>query len=310
MASKFCIARLNESVQLVRFYEVFITSICVLNLVFSLVATIGNILVIRALRKASSIPPNVKTLFLSLASSDLAVGVLSQPMYGAIMAVMLKMASSGENNFALFCPILLNACYYIINFLSCTSFLNVIAIAFDRLLAIWLHLRYAELATAKRVLGSVVLLWLTSSMAALIFIVLPGGNFMVAAIIDFVGLFLTSMVYIRVFRVARSHENQIHQQLSQAQNAEALELMREKKSAYNALYVYFVFLACYFPLVPSIILMQTDESKIFFVITYHASMTLVFLNSSLNPIVYCWRYREVREIVKSTLKRIIHINPN
>ena len=56
--------------------------------------------------------------------------------------------------------------------------------------------------------------------------------------------------------------------------------------------------------------MQTDESKIFFVITYHASMTLVFLNSSLNPIVYCWRYREVREIVKSTLKRIIHINPN
>ena len=74
MASKFCIARLNESVQLVRFYEVFITSICVLNLVFSLVATIGNILVIRALRKASSIPPNVKTLFLSLASSDLTVG--------------------------------------------------------------------------------------------------------------------------------------------------------------------------------------------------------------------------------------------
>ena len=309
MASKFCIARLNESVQLVRFYEVFITSICVLNLVFSLVATIGNILVIRALRKASSIPPNVKTLFLSLASSHLAVGVLSQPMYGTIMAVMLNVASSGENNFVLFCPILLNAYYYVINFLSCTSFLNVIAIAFDRLLAM-LHLRYAELATAKRILGSVVLLWLTSSMVALIFIVLPGGNFMVAAIIDFVGLFLTSMVYIRVFKVARSHENQIHQQLSQAQNAEALELMREKKSAYNALYVYFVFLACYFPLVPSIILMQTDESKIFFVITYHASMTLVFLNSSLNPIVYCWRYREVREIVKSTLKRIIHINPN
>ena len=77
MASKFCIARLNESVQLVRFYEVFITSICVLNLVFSLVATIGNVLVIRALRKVSSIPPNVKTLFLSLASSDLAVGLLS-----------------------------------------------------------------------------------------------------------------------------------------------------------------------------------------------------------------------------------------
>ena len=95
MVSQFCIARLNESVQLVRFYRVFITSICVLNLVFSLVATIGNVLVIGALRKASSIPPNVKTLFLSLASSDLAVGLPSQPMYGAIMVVMLKMASSG-----------------------------------------------------------------------------------------------------------------------------------------------------------------------------------------------------------------------
>ena len=59
---------------------------------FSLVTILGNILVIRALFKASSITANVKKLFLSLAFSDLGVGVVSQLMAGIIYAVILQTA--------------------------------------------------------------------------------------------------------------------------------------------------------------------------------------------------------------------------
>ena len=107
-------------------------------------ATLGNLLVIRALWKASSIPATVKKLFLSLTFSDLAVGLFAQMMYGAIIAAMLKMTATGNYNFDIFCPTIIIACYFSIFLLAGASFQNITAIAIDRLLALSLHLRYQE----------------------------------------------------------------------------------------------------------------------------------------------------------------------
>ena len=66
---------------------------------FSLVATIGNLLAIYALWKASSIPDTLKKLLLSLALSDLAVGLFVQPMLCVNIAVMLNEASNENYDF-------------------------------------------------------------------------------------------------------------------------------------------------------------------------------------------------------------------
>ena len=78
-------------------------------------ATFGNILAIRALFKASSIPANVKKLFLSLAVSDLAVGLFAQLMY----AVVLKMAADGGHDLELLCPTVLTVCGFFLSLLAC-----------------------------------------------------------------------------------------------------------------------------------------------------------------------------------------------
>ena len=111
-----------------------------LHLAFSLVAILGNLLVIYALRKASSIPDNSKKLFLSLSFSDLAVGLFPQLMLGIIIAMTLKMATSKNYNFDFFRPSILNIGYFAFFLLAYASFLNVTAIAVDRLLAVSLHL--------------------------------------------------------------------------------------------------------------------------------------------------------------------------
>ena len=46
-----------------------------------------NIITIQALRKTSSLPKTLKTLLLSLAVSDLGVGLLVQPLYVAILVM-------------------------------------------------------------------------------------------------------------------------------------------------------------------------------------------------------------------------------
>ena len=270
-------------------------------------ATLGNLLVIRALMKNSTIPATVKKLFLSLAFSDLAVGLCSQLMTAIISAVMLKMASS-EDDLAFFCPTLLIVLLYFQSLLAFASFLNVIIIALDRLLAVSLHLRYQELVTPSRVTVVLVSLWLTSVFPFL-FIFLPKGIEMTAGVISVIGYVLTTVAYIRLYKVVRYHQNQIYSQ-NQLQNAQTREAHRQRKSAYNSLFVSVVFLACYFPFLPCTILYLTNTPEISFLVAHFGSMFLIYLNSSLNPFVYSWRYPEIRQSVKSTVKQIFHMNEN
>ena len=309
MAAKVCTRLLDYSVKLVSYRRSFSLGFSVLNFVFSLVATLGNLLVIRALMKNSTIPATVKRLFLSLAFSDLAVGLLPQLMTAIISAVMLKMASSGDD-LAFFCPTVLIALLYFQYLLTSASFLNVTIIAFDRLLAVSLHLRYQELVTPIRVTIVLVSLWLTSCVYAFTLFFTPKGSLaMAGAVISVIGYVLTTLANVRIYKVVRYHQNQIYSQ-NQLQNAQTREAHRQRKSAYNSLFVSVVFLACYFPFLPCTILYLTNTSEISFLVAHFASIFLIYLNSSLNPFVYCWRYPEIRQSVKSTVKQIFHMNEN
>ena len=307
MAEQTCTQFLDRWIKLVSHRRSFSLGFCVLNFVFSLVATLGNLLVIRTLMNNSTIPATVKRLFLSLAFSDLAVGLCSQLMTAIISTVMLKMASS-EDDLAFFCPTVLIVLLYFMHLLAVASFLNVTVIAFDRLLAVSLHLRYQELVTPTRVTIVLVSLWLTSCISAFLYIFLLKG-FPLAAVISVIAYVLTTLAYVRIYKVVRYHQNQIYSQ-NQLQNAQVRETHKQRKSAYNSLFVSVVFLACYLPFLPSTILYSTNTSEISFLVAHFASIFLIYLNSSLNPFVYCWRYPEIRQSVKSTVKQIFHINEN
>ena len=298
MVSQFCSHELEELTQLVQRHRIFTTTFCALHMVFSLISILENLLVIQALWKASSIPANMKKLFLNLAFSDLAVALLGQLMLAVIIAGMLKMRATENYNFL--CPTIVTVNRFFLFLLACVSFLNVTAIAVDRLLAVSIHLRYQELVTSKRVFIALVSLWLTGGVGALLYILFPSNSNMIVVIIELVGILLTTLAYIRIYKVLRYHQNQIQCQL-QLQNA---QILQEKKSAFNSLFVYVVFLACYLPRLCSATLLITNSLRISFLVGEHVTFFLIFLNSSLNPVVYYWRYREIREIVNSAVKKL------
>ena len=306
MASKFCTRTLKILSDLVQFHSAFMLACCcIFNLVFSVVAVLGNLLVIHALWKSSSIPATVKKLFLSLALSDFAVGMLPQLMWGIIMAVMLSKTSNGDSNFASFCPVVVTACYFSTFSLCSASFFTIAVIAVDRLLAISLHLRYHELVTSKRINMVLIMLWLTSGVTASISILFPVANKIIATF-QVILLLLTTVAYIRIYKVVRYHRIQIQSQL-QLQNFEVEDLHRQKKSAWNALIVYVTFLFCYLPFYVSVLFVLINTEGMSPLIANYATLLVIFLNSSLNPLVYCWRYREIRNIVRSSLKKVIHV---
>ena len=173
MIEQYCNRTLEGFLQLACDRETFFFSLCVSNFVSSLVTSLGNILVICALLKASSITDNVKKLFLSLAFSDLGVGLVSQLMAGIIYAVILKTASKEDYNLTSLCPKVINLNCYLLFFLCAASLLTLTTIALHSLLAVSLHLRYQELVTSKLVTIVLISVWLTYCITALIYIFLP-----------------------------------------------------------------------------------------------------------------------------------------
>ena len=117
----------------------FVVIHCFFNAFLSFTAILLNIITMQALRKTSSLPKTLKTLLLSLAVSDLGVGVLVQPLYVAILVMEIKQNTD-------------TTAYYTVNEAYLTqkktlvfaSHFGVFALAVDRFLAIHLHLRYQE----------------------------------------------------------------------------------------------------------------------------------------------------------------------
>ena len=306
MVALFCNQKLEEYHVLLHRHRPVLLAFCVLNLGFAVLATVENVLVIHALRSSSTLPGNLKKMFLSLAFSDFAVGLLGQSMLGIITAIMLKTTANGNYDLDFLCPTLITVCYSVIYFLTCVSFFSIIAITVDRLLVIFLHLRYHELVTSKRVIFTLASLWMACGVATFIFTQLPNHQIIFVAVIEICGLLVATTAYIYIYRVIRSlttvHPQREHQPHNHKQNSN-----RERKSASSAFLVYIVFLACFLPNFCCIMLLTSNRSKVSFILANHISGFLVLLNSSLNPVIYCWRYQEIRRIVKNSLKKLLFI---
>ena len=306
MVALFCNQKLEEYHVLLHRHRPVLMAFCVLNLGFAVLATVENVLVIHALRSSSTLPGNLKKMFLSLAFSDFAVGFLGQSMLGIITAIMLKMTANGNYDLDFLCPTLITVCYSVIYFLTCVSFFSIIAIAVDRLLVIFLHLRYHELVTSKRVIFTLASLWMACGVATFIFTQLPNHQIIFVAVIEICGLLVATTAYIYIYNVIRSlttvHPQREHQLHNHEQNSN-----RERKSASSAFLVYIVFLACFLPNFCCIMLLTSNRSTVSFILANHISGFLVLLNSSLNPVIYCWRYQEIRRIVKNSLKKLLFI---
>jgi len=83
-----------------------------------------------------------------------------------------------------------------------------------------------------------------------------------------------------------------------------------KKSFYNMFVIWFLMLLCYLPgICTSVLFLLIGRSHAMH-LAFNFTTSVMFLNSSINPIVFCWRIREFRAAVKKTLKDVFGIWSN
>ena len=267
----------------------------VLNVFSALTAIVFNSITIQAIRKTSSLPNPLKILLLSLAYSDLAVGLVAQPLWIVTL--------SREEDTEVLCIIQ----YALAN----ASFLGIMALNVDRFLAVHLHLRYRELVTYKRVLSLAILTWVFSALLSSIcrWITEDLSEFMnITIIVWSLCLIFLTVISCRLYFAVRVHTKQIQAlQLKQtALSDEVANASRLRKSAVSSFYVNFVFLVCFLPFYCSLI-RKFFKSEAFvnsqiWQELFLLSRTLMFMNSCLNPVIYCWRMRDIRHAIKDILR--------
>ena len=273
---------------------------CVLSAFLTITAIVFNGITIEALRRTSSLPQPLKTLLLSLAVSDLGVGLLGEPFYLGILIKWLQRNNSTGASYTAF--------RFTLYLFSSASFLGVMALSGDRFLAVHLHLRYQELVTHKRVIAMIITIWVFSAFLSLLYLwVSTNISHTVFVISGVTCLVVSAMLYFKIYFAVRRHRNQIQAlQVQQvASNDQIANAARLRKSAVNIFYVYLVFLLCYLPQICTFAVVAICDISASVKVFSMSSITLLFLNSSLNPVVYCWKMRHIRRAVFDMIRNVL-----
>ena len=271
-----------------------------LNIFLSITAAVGNALILISLKNVSSIHPPTKLFFRYLAVTDLCVGLFAQPLF-ATCIIFLTIKSLKMNE---------NVLHYVFNIwgaltmaLCGLSVATMTAISVDRLLALLLGLRYGHVVTLRRVRVIITCFCLISSSCGWLWVKRIDIAKNVSPLLLILYLVTTIFCYTRIHLKLRHQQAQVQNNVPHAQQNEEgipLNIARYKKTVSSIMRVQLALVACYLPWIIAAVL---DAIGIQHDVTSFAVITLIYLNSSLNPILYCWKIREVKQAVKGTIRQ-------
>ena len=281
------------------FSKAFYIFACGINTINSILSTLGNILVLCAIRKCESLHSPSKALLFSLALTDLFVGIVVLPLFIANHLTIILEVSS----------------YYCVTamffgrtsaFVSSASLLTIVTISVERYMAFRLRLRYRAVVTFERIVSILVLEWIIAALwSGLWFWTAKASG--IFGTVSLISCCVVALVcYFAIRRGIRGHVTQIRRQQNHGRTAIAsnFDLSHYRKTLCNMMWISGLLIACYTPfllaLFAILILGLTNSTR--FAVDFSA--IAVFFNSSLNPVLYCWRIKDLRDRVVENCNRI------
>ena len=183
-------------------------SFAAVNILLSITAFVGNSLILIALHKESSLHPPSKLLYRCLATTDLLVGLVGQPL-----AASSWMFSAHEHWIP--CRYASTATFITSYVLCGVSLLTMTAISVDRLLAILMQLKYKQIVTLKRTYIIVVTFWVQSIVAALCYTLDYRVFFWYGLIVVPLCYVISIVSYTKIFCALSHHHAKIRDHVTQ-----------------------------------------------------------------------------------------------
>ena len=275
--------------------------IAVINILLTPVAVILNGLTLYTIYRCRRLHTVSNYILCSLALNDLLSGCITQPLFAALI---LNMTHCGARCHLY---VISTMCGY---FLSSISFLSLFLISMDRYLSIFYPYTYQKITANKsaaiRVIGAtwifclvvVVASWFTPQLAihtymatVLIPVIFLWSFFVHTRTLCLVRRINREVVALRrITRNARgsiTNDNDHGQMTSRATKVAAMILI--------AMFVTYI-PHNIFAVMRNYVQLTEFEHDVFL-----WAVTLVLLNSTLNPLIYCWQLKELRNKILATI---------
>ena len=282
----------------IRGYLIFISAF---NVLLAICSSLGNILILIALHKETTLHAPSKLFLRSLAITDLLVGVISEPLTITYwMSAVRKRQDDCYN--ALFTS-------FIASYLLCgMSLLTLTAISVDRLFALTLGLRYRQVVTVKKACAFVIMFWIVSITCSAMYAQNVRITIWYSHIVIPVSFFTSVSSYTKIFWELHHQEiqvrgNIIQREQSSNSSSAALNISQYRKGVSGVIWLQVAVAVCYLPhgIITALWTYSGQSSAI--IVLRQSTLTLVYFNSTLNPLLYCWKISEVRQLVKELLRR-------
>ena len=270
----------------------------VLNISLSITSFLGNTLILAVLCKETSLHPPSKVLLRNLATTDLFVGIIVEPVHVVYWISAVKEQWN-------ICRFALVAIIITAQLLCSVSQLSLAAISMDRLLALLLGLRYRQVVTLKRTYVTVISVWVVSAIGCIMYL----WNGLVSSSYSYVILILSLNIsiycYARIFHRLRHFQTQVQDNVTaQPNQTNPLNMAPYRKTVSSALWLQLALVVCYLPYVAVAPLAIRKSLSSTFYLVHQLTITLIYFNSSLNLLLYYWKISEVRQAVKDTVRRL------
>ena len=271
-------------------FETVVIANCILNAPLMLLSIIGNALVLVAILRTPSLRSPSVIFLCNLAVSDLLVGLVVQPVYVAaeiaitVRALLQAAKLMGFAGFGV-------------------SLTTMTAITVDRFLALHYHLQYPNLMTTSRAIYTIVTIWCIITLFSFSILWSPSIYFFLAAVGITICLLVCLVCFIKIYRIVRRHQLQIQVQQQAVDNLTDTNNnhIRQSTKSAKSIFIYFlVMILCYTPLFFVHIISAINISNSIILWTF--PITAAFMNSSINPLLYCWRIPELRTAIFKTAR--------
>ena len=263
---------------------------CILNVPLMLLSIVGNALVLVAILKTPSLRSPSVIFLCNLAVSDLLVGLVVQPVY--IVEQMVKTVPK------------LQEAVRGMGFAGCgVSLWTMTAITVDRFLALHYHLQYPNLMTTSRAIYTIITIWCIITLFSFSVLWSPRIYYFLEAFCITICLLVCLVCFIKIYQIVRRHQVQIHVQQQAVENStdtNKQQIRQSTKSAKNIFIYFLVMILCYTPWFFVCIIAAINNLNSIVLRTF--PVTVVFVNSSINPFLYCWRTPELRMAVFKTAR--------
>jgi len=255
-----------------------------------------NMLVIMAVKRRPRLQSYANILLACLAATDALTGLFVQPTFIILRIFHLL---GGINTDTIY---LLHVLFLVAVTLS--SALHLMLVTCERLIAIKFTFVYPYLVTTQNIKVTVTAFWVLALCCTILrraFVIFHGDWAKMGEKIGDAILFIvliSCIVFIMMSYAILYHETVRQQNKIKAQQLSQEEIERfvnERKALNTTVYVVGAVLLCFSPGAVLTILYSIRELNISYLVPWIS--TIVMFNSLLNPLIYCWRQKEMRQFV-------------